>query len=141
MSSDLSSMGTVDEGEENDFTCNDNDSEKIDRNFIIINTNARSLCPKISSLVDCFDELNAHVGVITETWLTDGEGLEEDVQGLAHGTGLGLIYKNRPANDRGFSHGGVAILFKSEDCSFSEVKLPKPGRFRSHHRYWYITGA
>ena len=61
MSSDISS---VDEGEENDFTCNDNDSEKIDRNFIIINTNARSLCPKITSLIDCFDELDAQVGEI-----------------------------------------------------------------------------
>ena len=126
MSSDISS---VDEGEENDFTCNDNDSEKIDRNFIIINTNARSLCPKITSLIDCFDELNAHVGVITETWLTDREGLEEDVQDLAHGTGLGMIYRNRPSNDRGFSHGGVAIIYKSGECAFTEVKMANPDNF------------
>ena len=35
-------------------------------NVTVINTNARSLCPKINSLIDCFTDLNATIGVITE---------------------------------------------------------------------------
>ena len=34
----------------------------------IINTNARSLCPKIDSLIDCFEELDVTLGVVTKTW-------------------------------------------------------------------------
>ena len=41
--------------------------------FTIVNTNARSLCPKIHSLIDCFNELEADIAIITETWLTSGD--------------------------------------------------------------------
>ena len=39
--------------------------------FTIINCNARSLCPKIGFLIDCMEETDASVGVVTETWLDD----------------------------------------------------------------------
>ena len=55
-----------------------------------MNTNARSLSPKIHSLIDCVDELEGALGVITETWLADGEEFETDVCDLACGAGLGL---------------------------------------------------
>ena len=78
------------------------DGEKIDTlmstKLAIINTNARSLCPKITSLIDCIDELEATVAVVTETWLADGEPLEKDVADLAHGAGLGLLHRNRAPN-------------------------------------------
>ena len=64
-------------------------------NLTVINTNARSLCPKMSSLIDCFSDLTASLGVVTETWLTDGEGLDEDVEDLALGAGIRMICKNR----------------------------------------------
>ena len=67
----------------------------------VINTNARSLCPKINSLIDCWDELKSDVGIVTETWLADGEGLEEDREDLVQCAGLGMLYKNRLPNDRG----------------------------------------
>ena len=66
----------------------------------------------MSSLIDCFGELSAAVGVVTETWLTDGESLEEEVENLVLGTGLQMIHRNRELNARGFSHGGVAVLYK-----------------------------
>ena len=53
----------------------------------IINTNARSLCPKIDSLIDCFEELDVTLGVVTETWLADGDSLDRDIQDLAKGAG------------------------------------------------------
>ena len=118
-----------DNGSDRYFNDNDDSYGRTDENFIIINTNARSLCPKIDSLVDCFDELGAHVGVITETWIADGEGLEEDLEGLELGAGLGMICRNRPINSRGFSHGGVAVVYRSEACSFVRVNVPNPDEF------------
>ena len=81
-------------GDENDDVMEElcQDKNKID--LTVINTNARSLCPKISSLIDCYNDMNASVGVITETWLTDGESLEEEVEDLTLGTGLRMLYKN-----------------------------------------------
>jgi len=38
----------------------------------IINTNARSLCPKINSMTDYFNDLGCTFAIITETWLSDG---------------------------------------------------------------------
>ena len=32
----------------------------------IINTNARSLCPKIESLIDLYEELEVDIGIVTE---------------------------------------------------------------------------
>ena len=69
----------------------------------IINTNARSLCPKIGSLIDCFEELDGTLGIITETWLADGESLDQDVADLARGAGLGmvcLLYTSPSPRDR-----------------------------------------
>ena len=47
--------------------------------------------------------MDAAIGVITETWLTDGESLDEDVEDLVLAADLKILYKNRKANDRGFS--------------------------------------
>ena len=94
--------------------------------FTIINTNARSLCPKINSLVDCFEEVGAQLGIVTETWLSDGAGLEDDVRDFVLGTGLGMLYRNRPNNTRGYSHGGVALVFKSSACNFEELSIDNP---------------
>ena len=89
----------------------------------------RSLSPKITSLVDCFDEMEASFAVVTETWLSDGKGLQEDIEHFEAGAGLGMLTRNRPANYRGVSHGGVALIYHLNRCSFKEVKLSNPGNF------------
>ena len=104
-------------------------SNKDEPGFTLINTNARSLCPKINSLLDCFEEMNVDVAVVTETWLSDGESLQDDISDLSHGAGLGMICKNRPVNNRGFSHGGVAIMYQTGTSNFTRVDLPNPGDF------------
>lgn len=104
---------------------NKNDGTKIN----IINTNARSLCPKIDSLIDCFEEMNVTLGVVTEMWLADGESLDRDVQDLAKGAGLGMICLNRRPNDRGVAHGGVAVIHNMSTCTLSRIDLPNPGEF------------
>ena len=89
----------------------------------LINTNARSLCPKVNSLITCFEELEASLAVITETWLSDGPSLAEDLEDLKLGAGLGMLTKNRPANPQGYSHGGIALVYHESAASFHEVKL------------------
>ena len=95
----------------------------------VINTNARSLCPKIESLIDCMEEMEGTVGIITETWLADGESLERDIQDLAKGAGLGMICRNRGPGVRGVSHGGVAIVSSLSNCTLQKVELPNPDNF------------
>ena len=97
--------------------------------FTIINTNARSLCPKINSLIDTIDKLDAAVAVITETWLSDGDTLEEDRQDLLLGAGISILYKNRPPDSQGVSYGGVAIFSKDEVVKFSRIDVPNPDHF------------
>ena len=83
----------------------------------VINTNARSLCPKIESLIDCFNEMEVTLGVVTETWLADGESLDRDVADLAKGAGLGMVCLNRKPNGRGVVYGGVAVVHNTAACT------------------------
>ena len=84
----------------------------------MLNTNARSLCPKINSLIEAMEELDTAMAVVTETWLADGQGLEDDRQDLFLGAGLSMLCKNRKPNDLGQSHGGVAIIYNEQRCNF-----------------------
>ena len=95
----------------------------------IINTNARSLCPKIDSLIDCFEELDVTLGIVTETWLADGVSLDKDVQDLARGAGLDMLCLNRQPNGRGVAHGGVAIVANNSACTLKRIDLPNPENF------------
>ena len=72
----------------------------LDKKITLINTNARSLCPKINSLIDCLSELSASMGIVTETWLNVGAGLDEDEADFEDGTGYGMINRCRKAGTR-----------------------------------------
>ena len=102
-------------------------NEYIDLTFI--NTNARSVCPKINSLIDNIEELDAAFAVLTETWLADGKTLEEDKQDLLLGAGLSLLCKNRKPDHRGVAYGGVGLFFKEDLCNFTQLNLDNPGNF------------
>ena len=95
----------------------------------IINTNARSLCPKIDSLIDCFSELDVALGIVTETWLADGESLDADILDLARGAGLDMVCLNRQQNGRGIAHGGVAIVSNNTACTLKRIDIHNPGNF------------
>lgn len=53
--------------------------------FTLINCNARSLCPKLDSLIDCFNETEAAIGFVTETWMTDTDAadMSEKLEAMA----------------------------------------------------------
>lgn len=106
------------------------DAEKDTKELTIINTNARSLCPKIDSLVACFEELRAHIAIVTETWFKDGPALDSDLLDLEHATGLGAVTLNRPPNPvTGVSHGGVAVFFRKSFASFKTINIANPDAF------------
>ena len=92
----------------------------------MINTNARSIKPKMNCFVDNFKELDLTFAVITETWLTDGDVLSMQVENLLLGSGLSLFTRNRPPNIAGFSHGGIAIVTRESCSKFKVFDFPNP---------------
>ena len=120
-------------GDDNDLDDQQNAGKKTDdlskksTKMRVINTNARSLCPKIDSLVDVMEESDASLAVVTETWLKDGDRLDEDVDGLSRGAGIGMLYKNRKPLQNGVSYGGVAILLDERIGSFKKAKVNDRG--------------
>ena len=81
-------------------------------------TNARSLPPKIISLIEMFDELELHFAAVSETWMYEGARLEKNGDKLEEGEDLKIIKKCR--NTRG---GGVAIVFNKHKMSLKPVKI------------------
>ena len=91
--------------------------------FTIINGNARSLQPKLESFIDCFNNSEASVGVVTETWL-DGEPIEEE---LSEEHGIGFISRNRTqraTND--VRYGGVAVAWRESHASLKRLDINNP---------------
>lgn len=92
----------------------------------VLLTNARSLAPKFRSLLSNMEERDIDFSVITESWLTDGQGLDNDVQDLELGSNVGLIYKNRKAKrakNRKTACGGVVIVFDKSRAQLRERKV------------------
>ena len=108
----------------------ENDNKTNVKPITIVNANARSLCPKINSLIDCLEEMDAAVGIVTEIWLTDGDSLKEDLADLSAGAGVGLLCKNRPPNAAGISHGGVAIAYRIGACAAREPVLQNQDNYK-----------
>ena len=73
--------------------------------------------------------MSATVGVITETWLADGESLQRDIDDLLNGAGIGLICRNRAPNAQGVAHGGVAVAYRAGLCAMKEIKLDNPDNY------------
>ena len=94
-----------------------------------MNTNARSLRPKISSFIDNFHELDCMFGFVTETWFSDGSRLELEAENLLLGSGISIFTLNRPINNAGFSHGGVAIVARDRSTKLKVFPFPNPNGF------------
>ena len=113
----------------NDALIFDNSVTQKKKSLTVINTNARSLCPKIDSLVDCFEELNVDIAVVTETWLKDGPELDHDLADLELAAGISTLTLNRPPNLAGVAHGGVAVLHRKSMGNFKKIPVPNPDNF------------
>ena len=116
----------VSEHEMNVFDQADNKRERL----TILNTKARSLVPKIDSLIDNFNQLACTLGIVTETWLADGGDLENKLEDLQDGMGISLLHKNRRRNHRGTAHGGVCILARSSKVKLTRFRYHNPANFK-----------
>ena len=94
----------------------------------IINTNARSLRPKIQSFIECFLSLALTFAIVTETWFAHGTALELESERLLLGHGLGINCLNRPPVN-GLSHGGVAIVYRSSTTKLANYSFMNPEGF------------
>ena len=73
--------------------------------------NARSLAPKIRSLIDYFNELELSFALITESWLKDGPELVDSLQDLEMGEDLKIMHHNRKSRRGRTAGGGVALVY------------------------------
>ena len=76
-----------------------------------------------------------------ETWLSDTPELGDDLEDLRGRAQLGAITRNRPVNAQGFSHGGVALFFAEDKCSFKEVVVNNPSAYEVLVRLCLVLAA
>ena len=85
-------------------------------NVLLIN--ARSLVPKMYSLVDTMKESNAQLALVTETWMRDNEATSNQLRDLYDGLGYGCIRQDRCTG----VGGGVALVYDKNEISFHQLK-------------------
>ena len=111
-----------------------------------MNTNARSLKPKMESLEDFFYEKIIDVATITETWFQTGRN-EEEIATEFKGHSLGIITRDRQAiAANGRNHGGVTLVYNSSSSRLSTSKfdrfpLVNPGNYEVLAAEGRITGV
>ena len=74
-------------------------------------------------------DTDSHITVVTETWLQDGEQLEQREKELLQENGIGMICLNRDPNANGVSYGGVAVLWQESKINFRQVTFKNQDRF------------
>ena len=91
--------------------------------FNVLLANARSLLPKIDSLVDSFRNLDLNCAIITESWLRPGLDLEREIEEFEWGQKLQIIHKSRKRKGNKTAGGGVALVFNKSFGCFSEFHI------------------
>ena len=95
----------------------------------LINTNARSLRPKIASFIKCFVNLTLTLAIVTETWYAAGAGLDNNNEGLLLGNGVKAFTLNRDPMPSGVAYGGVAIFLRDSTTKSSVFGFPNPEKY------------
>ena len=80
--------------------------------------NARSLLPKIESMVETMQEIDCEISIVTETWFQAGKQLDNNIKQIRADYGYEVIKRDRQTT-RG---GGMAIVYKKGDIIMSEIK-------------------
>ena len=119
------SMNEVDDTVVENTTENDNISNNLSlRTIAFLNTNARSLGPKITSLADCFEEKRLDLATVTETWFQSDRLRQELEQEMTDKHALCMISRERSrAAANGRQYGGVAMVFRRRTCKFDVFPL------------------
>ena len=88
--------------------------------FNISLINARSLIPKLDSLLECQNELLNDVTIFTETWTKDTANINKLLQDHEDRPNYALIRKDR----QNVGGGGVAISYNKHKIQMSRARLP-----------------
>ena len=91
----------------------------------VLLANARSLAPKMESLIEYFTEHDLHAAIITESWLKDGEALEEAKTDLEMGEDISIIHRNRRSKRGRTAGGGVLIAYNKSSMRLKEVPIKR----------------
>ena len=100
-------------------------------NFLL--ANARSLAPKITSLIDSMSNLRCDFAMITETWFKGGAALNAELSDIEQATGVKLLCRHRQAG-RKSTGGGVALAFNVGRCNLKKKSV------KSKHEILCVTG-
>lgn len=108
----------------------------------LINANARSLGPKLTSLVDCFDQKNVSIACLTETWFqANSVSLEDNLRDLSDNHCLSVIHRTRSARaPNGRFYGGVAVVYRQKNCTFKQFDLVNPEDYEVLAAVGKVTG-
>ena len=90
-------------------------------------TNARSLTPKVDSMIETFCELDLSTMLVSESWLKKGSSLDNCLTDLEHAENLSLIHKSRASRKGKNAGGGVCIVFDKTKIALKEYPV-KAGR-------------
>ena len=102
-------------------------SDRKQMSFNLLLTNARSLAPKLGSLINNMRDLDIDISIISESWLKPGTILNEEIDDLRQGEGLDLFHCSRMSRNGRAAGGGIAIIANRRRCILSEYKI-KRGR-------------
>ena len=116
---DISTCSTDNSSVSNNSVLSSNNDCNFNR-LDFLYTNARSLAPKITSLIELFDNWNLHFAAVTETWLADCGRYRRNVQKLEDKENLVMVTKNRKS--RG---GGVAIIYNKSKIILKPLNVRK----------------
>ena len=98
------------------------------RRLCFINTNARSLGPKVESWYVCFDEKYVNFTFLTETWYQSNRSLPDILAEFSSRFSLKAIARNRStiANNGRSYGGGVAFIYREKSSKFDRFDLVNP---------------
>ena len=104
------------------------DQNEKDYNIRFILSNARSLAPKITSLIDMVHELDLTFMAVTETWFKGGSHLDRKLIDVEMAADIKFVCRNRKG--RGQTRGGgVCLAFRASLANFKERKLKGMDKF------------
>ena len=108
---------------------NKND-DRSPHSISFLNTNARSLGPKIQSLAHCFEEKHLDIATVTETWFQSDRDKDILVDEMLDNHSLGILTRDRgttAANGR--RYGGVALVYRLRTTKFTIFPLTNPNEY------------
>ena len=137
-SDDNTGENTVMDVDDNNTT----NEKRSPHSISFINTNARSLTPKMQSLDDCFQEKCLDLAIITETWFQTGRDRDELVADARDNYALGVLTRERDTAARnGRQYGGVAIIFRLRTTKLDVFPLSNPNSYEVLAAVGKITGV